>query len=415
MNIWIINHYVTLPDTPGGTRHFEFALELEKQGHSVTVFSASFSHETRREEKLNKNQSWIKETIDGVDFIWIKSFPYYGGNDWRRAVNMLSFSLRILPVALKHGNKPDVILASSPQPFAVLSGYILAKIKRARFYFEVRDLWPQTLVDIGSFSRKSPVVFFLRILEKFLYKKARAIIVLHPYASTYITELGIPSEKVFWIPNGVSPSIFSNLNVELPEELAATISEAKEQGKLIAGYTGAHGVANALDTIIESARILQDRNIDNVQFIMVGDGPEKQRLVKQVKEWGLTNIRFFGAVPKSTIPALLHECDIGVLSWNKSTLYTKYGMSTNKLWDYMMCARPVVWAIDSLNNPVAEADCGITVPPGDANEMANAINKMTQLNEDSRKQMGIRGYEHVMKYYSTPLLVGKLLKVMEGK
>jgi len=415
MNIWIINHYVTLPDTPGGTRHFEFALELAKQGHSVTVFSASFSHETRREEKLNKNQSWIKETIDGVDFIWIKSFPYYGGNDWRRAVNMLSFSLRILPVALKHGNKPDVILASSPQPFAVLSGYILAKIKRARFYFEVRDLWPQTLVDIGSFSRKSPVVFFLRILEKFLYKRARAIIVLHPYASTYITEMGIPSEKVFWIPNGVSPSIFSNLNVELPEELVATISEAKEQGKLIAGYTGAHGVANALDTIIESARILQDRNVDNVQFIMVGDGPEKQRLVKQVKEWGLTNIRFFGAVPKSAIPALLHECDIGVLSWNKSTLYTKYGMSTNKLWDYMMCARPVVWAIDSLNNPVAEADCGITVPPGDVNEMANAINKMTQLNEDSRKQMGIRGYEHVMKYYSTLLLVGKLLKVMEGK
>ena len=135
MNIWILNHYATPPDTPGSTRHFEFARKFVKQGHQVSIFASGFSHRTRREERLERNEACRRENIDGVEFIWIRTVPYYKGNDWRRAVNMLSYSFRVVPLGLRFKESPEVILASSPHPFAGLAGYILAKLKKARFIF----------------------------------------------------------------------------------------------------------------------------------------------------------------------------------------------------------------------------------------------------------------------------------------
>ncbi len=409
MNIWIFNHYATPPDTPGITRHFDFARELVKHGHQVSIFASGFSHRTRKEERLEGKQNYRRENIGGVEFIWIRTSPYYGGNDWRRVVNMLSYSFRAIPLGLRLKEKPDVILASSPHPFAGLVGWFLAKFKRARFIFEVRDLWPQTFVEIGGYSNKSPVVKLLRVLEKFLYQRARKIVVLLPKASDYIMGLGIPGNKIVYIPNGVSPELFSNPSANLPEELDKTIYALKSEGKMLIGYTGAHGIANALDTIIETAKLLEERGTNKAHFMLVGDGAEKERLAKKAEE--LSNVSFYKSIPKDAMPELLRAIDIAVMPIRKSDLF-EYGMSPNKLWDYMMCARPVVWAIDSANNPVAEANCGITVPPEDAEEMAKAIMKLCDLSDEERQEIGMRGYEYVMKYHSVPILADRLLEVL---
>jgi len=121
MHIWMLNHYATPPDTPGGTRHFDFARELVKQGHKVSIFASGFSHRTRTEERLKGRQNCRRENIDGVEFIWLRTAPYYGGNDWRRVINMLSYSLRVIPKGFMFKESPDVILASSPHPFAGLA------------------------------------------------------------------------------------------------------------------------------------------------------------------------------------------------------------------------------------------------------------------------------------------------------
>jgi glycosyltransferase involved in cell wall biosynthesis len=413
MNIWMLNHYATPPDTPGSTRHYDFAKELIRRGHQVTIFAAGFSHRTRKEERLEEKQNYRREEISGVDFIWLRTTPYFGGNDWRRVKNMLSYSWRVAPLGLKLKESPDVILASSPHLFAGLAGWFLAKWKRARFIFEIRDLWPQTLVDIGGYSNKSLAVRLMRVLEKFLYRRAKKIVVLHPEASDYITKLGIPENKVAFIPNGVNPELFSNSSIKLPPELDETISGLKSKGKLLVGYTGAHGIANALDTVIETAKLLQEQGVDKVHFLMVGDGPEKERLMTEAENHGLKNLRFYSSIPKDAVPTLLRTFDFTVVSWKKSDLYRKYGMSTNKLWDYMVCAKPIVWAIDSANNPVDEASCGLTVAPEDAEQMAQAILELTSLSESKRREMGKRGYEYVMKYHSIPVLVNRLLEVME--
>lgn len=378
----------------------------------MTIFVSGFSHRTRTQERLEGKQRYRRQNIDAVNFVWLRTSPYYGGNDWRRVVNMLSYSFRVIPLGIRFGESPDVILASSPHPFAGLAGWLLAKLKKARFTFEVRDLWPETFVEIGSYNNKSLIVKLLRVLEKFLYHRARKIIVLLPKASEYITGLGIPGDKIVYIPNGVSPEMFSDASAKLPGELDEIISDLKSKGKLLVGYTGAHGIANALDTIIEAAEVLQDQGTEKVHFLLVGDGQEKQGLAEKARGLRLSNISFFDSIPKYAVPALLSSIDIAMRAGRKSGL-GKYGISPNKVFDYMAGARPVIWTTNSANNPVAEAHCGISVPPEEPGKLAKAIMKLCDLSDRERQEMGMRGHEYVMKYHSVPVLVNTLLEAIQ--
>lgn len=408
----MLNHYATPPDAPGSTRHYEFARDLIKRGHRATILASAFGHYTRRDDRLIGRQCSRTENIDGVEFIWLRTFPYYGGNDWRRVINMLGYSFRVIPLCLKLPEKPDIIMASSPHPFAGLAGWLLAKFKGAEFIVEVMDLWPQVFVDIAGYSDKSLVVRILRIIERFLYDRANKIIVLQPMATDYIKRLGVPDTKLVYIPIGSNPDLFSKISDELPGELDDTISRLKLGGKVIVGYTGAHGIHDSLDTILEIAKLLQDKGVEGMHFLLIGSGSDKSRVVENAASSGLHNISFFDPVPKHAMPRLLKQIDIAIMCRHKTDLYSKYGVSTNKLWDYMMAARPIVWAINSAIDPVDEAGCGITVPPEDPKAMAEAILRMCEMSSEERQEMGMRGHEYVLKYHSTPVLAGKLLEVM---
>ena len=173
MNIWIFNHYAITPDMAGGTRHYDFGKELVKRGHEVTIFASSFHYSQHRELKLTWGEKYKVERVEGVNFVWIKTFPYQK-NDWRRVLNMVSYAWKVYWIGRgikkldQDINKPDIIIGSSVHLLAVLSAYWLSKHYRAKFIMEVRDLWPQTLVDIGKFKENNPIIKILRIIEKFL-------------------------------------------------------------------------------------------------------------------------------------------------------------------------------------------------------------------------------------------------------
>lgn len=414
MNIWIFNHYAVPPDVPGITRHYDFSRELQKRGHRVTIFAAGFNHLTRRDERLQGGQCYRKETLNNVDFVWVKSTPYYKGNDWRRALNMLSYAFSVILPGIKLKPGPDIIIASSPHPFSGLAGYFLAKLKRAGFFFEVRDLWPETLVEIGGYDRNSLIVKFLKIIEKFLYRRAGKIIVLHPKASDYITGLGIRVDKITYIPNGISLEIMGNASSGPPEKIKTLISGLKTDRKVILGYTGAHGVVNTLNTALEAMRLLKQNGYSGVHLIMVGSGTEKPKLVEKAQEWHLDNVTFLEPVPKNNIPGLLKAMDAGIITTKKTGLY-KYGTSINKLYDYMAAPMPVIWAADVAEDPVLAAECGITVPPEDPEALANAIMRLCNMDEDTLRQMAMRGYDYVMKYHSIPVLVEQLLGLIRAE
>jgi len=398
-NIWIFNHYAITPNLPGGTRHFDFAKELTKRGYEVVIFASSFRHNLYEEAKDYGKEIYIEEDFDGVKFVWIKTTPYRR-NDWRRIVNMLSYSVRVYDIARKFTiEKPDIIIGSSVHLFAAFSAYLLAKCFKVPFIMEVRDLWPLTLIDMG-FQRWNPLVIILGILERFLYKEAKKIITLLPKASDYITSLGVSEDKIVWIPNGVDLERFRLMGEE---------RKYSRQGFTVL-YMGAIGAINNLDIALEVAEILQ-RDYPNIKFLFVGDGPEKPRLAKIVEDRKLDNVEFRNPVPKADVAKTISKADVLLLVLKDLRLY-KYGISLNKLFDYLASGKPIIFSSSAINNPVEEANAGITVPPDGPVELAKAIVKLYEMSEEERKKMGENGRKYVEKYHSIPHLVDKLERVI---
>ena len=391
---------------PGGTRHYDFGKELVKRGYSVTIFASSFHYAQHKELKLEKEEKRKIENIDGINFVWIKTFPYQK-NDWRRTVNMLSYMWRAywlgrkITKTNKNIKKPNIIIGSSVHLLAVLSAYWLSKYHKSKFIMEIRDLWPQTLIDFGRFKKNNTIIKILQLLEKFLYKKAKKIIVLLPKASDYITSLNINKNKIIYIPNGVDLMGFKNIK-----------AHKLSKNKLNLCYIGAHGTANALLDILDSVKIIQNKNYKDIKFIFIGDGPEKQNLIEYKSKLNLYNTEFRESVPKKEIPAKLCLADVLIISQKAINLY-KYGFSYNKLFDYMASAKPILLAGNPINNLIDISRCGITVPPENPEKMAEAIIKLYNMSPEERNKMGQRGREYVEKYHSIPVLVDKLEKVLK--
>jgi glycosyltransferase involved in cell wall biosynthesis len=396
-NIWIFNHYAITPDLPGGTRHYDFGRELVKRGYNVTIFASSFHYSLLKETKNYNNQNYIIEDYDGIKFVWIKTFSYHR-NDWRRVLNMLSYSIRAYKVAQRIDiEKPDIIIGSSVHLFAVFIAYLISKKYKTPFIMEVRDLWPQTLIDMGV-SKWHPFVILLGLLERFLYKRADKIIVLLPKANEYIEKLGIQSEKIVWIPNGVNLERF---NIDMVYN-----NQEKDESDFIVTYTGAIGKANNLDVILETAKILKE-NYPEIKFILVGNGTEKDRLIQMAKENDLKNIEFKEPVPKKEIAKIINKSDVLILLVRDSPLY-KYGISFNKLFDYLASGKPIIFSSNAINNPVKEANAGVTVPPDNPKMLADAIIKLYKMSPEERRKMGMNGRKYVEKYHSISVLVDRL-------
>lgn len=408
-NIWILNHYAHGPDLPGGTRHYAIGSILAQRGYDVTILAASRNHSLQRQVRFHDGRPWAVEEGDGVRFVWLRAFPC-SRNNWRRALNMLTYSFRAFLIGRKLDTTvpgldgPDVIIGSSVHLFAVLAAYCLARHYGAHFVMEVRDLWPQTLIDMAVLGERHPLTWLLRHLERFLYNRAEKIITVLPFASQYICRLGIPSNKVVWIPNGVDLSLYER----------AQTSTAKDNDKpFTIMYTGAHGTANRLDALLEAASILQTMGRDDIRCVLVGDGPEKTRLIERKQRLGLGSVEFRDPVPKEQLPATLAGADACVLILQDIPVY-RYGISPNKLFDYLAACRPVIFAGSASNNLVKETGCGVCVPSADPRALANAIIQLASLPPEVRSEMGQRGRTYVEKNHDFRLLASRFEEVTEN-
>jgi len=406
MNIWIFNHYAHPPDLPGGTRHYDLGRELVKRGHQVTIFATSSHHYLHQETRLKPAEQWKVEEVDGLKFVWLRTPPYQR-NDWRRVRNMVTFMVRAgwlgcrLPYLVPEIGKPDVVIGSSPHLLTPLAAYWVARHYQVPFVMEVRDLWPQTIIDMGELSAHHPITKALQALERFLYRRAKKIIILLVRADQYITAFGIPREKIVWIPNGVDLSRFEDLGPYVVSENGLKVI-----------YLGAHGKANALYTVIQAAKILQDQGYCEIRFILVGDGPEKPRLMALVEELGLRNVEFRDPVPKTEIPKVLSEADAFIVQLGGAEVY-RWGISSNKLFDYMAAGRPVFSSTEAPLNPINEARCGFTIPPRNSKALAEAIIQLYQMSPEERMEMGKRGREYVEKYHDIRKLAAQLESVLQ--
>lgn len=399
--VWILNHYAGTASSPS-TRHYDLARQLVQRGHTVTIFAAGFHYQKFVEERLEPGQAWRQEFHDGVRFVWIRTFPYRG-NEWRRAVNMLSYAFRVIRVGRTLDGKPDVIIGSSVHPFAVVSAYFLSLMKRSRFVFEVRDLWPQTLIDMGALSPRSPVAWGLKKLEKFLYRNADTIITLLPYAHEYITRLGIPREKIVWIPNGADLSRYQGMRPY----------EGGTSGIFTIMYLGAHGRANALDVVIDAAKIIQSKGLNHIRFVFVGEGPEKENLMRSVEKKLVKNVEFREAVPKNELFLVMSEADAFVFNLEDLPLFS-YGISSNKLFDYLASGRPILFSGNTANDPVREAGAGLSVPARSPERLAEAVVQLVGLTALERVGMGKSGLAYMKEKHDIRVLASAFEKVLSA-
>lgn len=395
MNIWYINPYDQTPEQQS-TRTYEFANELVKRGHKVTVFSSGFSHYKFVEEKLKPSEKWKIEIFDGIRYVWLKTFPYRG-NDWRRAINMLSHAWRAFWVGIRFKDKPDIIIGVSCPIISGFSAWILSLYKKSRFYFEVIDLWPQSLIDLGVLSEKSLITWGMRILEKLLFIKAKKIITLLPYVCNYITNVGVSGNKVIWIPNGINLS-----NYESAKQYNGEIGDV-----FTVMYIGGHASYHGLEVILQAAKNFQDEGKNFIKFVFIGEGPEKQNTIKFSKSLNLHNAEFRPLIPKKDVPLATEEGDT-FIAIIKDLPVLKYGTNPTKLFDYFASGRPIIFAINSPNNPVAEANAGFTAFPEDPNSIVECIKKLISLRPEERAQMGRNGKEYLKKNYDIKLLTNKL-------
>lgn len=408
--LWILNHYAVSPDVPGGTRHFDLGRELVKRGHDVTIFASGFDHKIRKYTKVDRNKLFRTEVYDGVRFVWINTFPYYK-NDWRRVVNMLSYSWRVLSCT-KGLEKPDAIIGSCVHPFAALSGWWLSRRYKAKFFFEERDLWPQTLVDMGALRENSSIAKLLYALESFLYKKAQKVIFPMPGGVEYAIGRGISRDKVVWLPQGVDLERFDNPKpLDTDSDIAVCFHRNKDKFKVL--YTGAHGPVNDLESLVSCASILRDSYPD-IHFFLIGDGPEKAHLIEKAKKKMLDNISFLNAVSKSEIPSVLANADL-LVHVSKRIEVLRFGISANKMFDYMASAKPIITTIEISNNPVVEAKCGIAVEPEDAEALAKAIIEVYDMPGEKRRELGLNGRRYVEKYHDIRVLADQLETILGWK
>ncbi len=397
MTIWILNHHALTPQMSGGTRHYDFARELIKRGHKVAIISSSFHYSKYIEMKEYEEKEHICEYVDGIEWVWLKT-PPYRGNGMARVKNMLSYTrkaLKIIPTL--DLSKPDIIIGSSVHLFAVYAAYKLSRKYKIPFVMEVRDLWPQTLIDMGI-SKRHPFIIILGILERFLYRKADKIISNLPYAYEYISDYA-PPQKFEWISNGVD---LRNISYK----------EKSESSPFVVSYTGAMGVANNLGVLVEAAdKLKEDKNII---FRIIGDGVEKQKLKEMVQAKGLENITIEDPVAKSQIPDILAVSDILYFNLKDSPVF-RYGISSNKLFDYMAAGRVVIFSTNAANNPIKEANGGFTIAPDEVDELVATIKQIISMTHEQRTQMGRRNREYCEKFYSTKVLVDKLEKVLQDE
>lgn len=400
--IWIINEYASTPHTGMGGRHFYLAKELAKQGCKVYLIASSPHHLLRQPPSFDGGYKF--ENTGDFTFVWVKVGGYSEAHSLKRVINWFRFPLSIQKLRKILPSKPDAILASSPSPFVFLGAHRLARKTQARLVFEVRDIWPLTLIELGGHSKNHPFIRMMQWVEDFAYKKADAVTSNLYHAKEHMVSRGLEPGKFTWIPNGFSIDEVNN-NEPIPHE----VKQLLPKNKFIIGYTGTIGVANALHVLIEAAEIV--RNQSTISFVIVGDGKEKQNLMNSVLKKGLMNVMFLDPIPKVQVQSMLQNFDACYIGWLDESIY-RFGIGANKIPEYLVSGKPTIHSFSGPSDPFKKAGAGLTVRAEDPHALADAIIKISEMASTERLAYGENGKKEALNQYEYGPIATRLKKVL---
>jgi len=382
--VWIFNHYAYTPENGNITRTYDLVGGLIKEGYDVTIFTSSSLHNMGGNEITDK-RTYLEKNIDGRHYVYVRTRDYTG-NGVSRILNIWDFYKGLKRVT-KQFEKPDVIYASSPHIFTLKAAMVIAAKLKIPFISEVRDLWPEAIVQYSNFSPCNPVIQYLYALEKKIYIRSAAVIFLKEGGYEYIVDKKwdklIPAGKVHYINNGVDLDIFDQM-VAIKEIDDPDLNDT-DTFKIV--YTGAMRLVNGMHMVIDSARFLKDKGYGHLKFLLYGAGGDVDTLSSKVKELGLDNVVFKGFVNKRDIPYILTKSDANLLH-NKHVPLERYGTSQNKLFEYLASGRPVIATTPMGHSIVKKYNAGLEVEYQTIEEMVRVISEMYDATDEQRAQYG---------------------------
>jgi len=393
--IWYCHPYAGSPNEGMSYRPYYLAKYWKKAGHKAYVISSSFHHLLH--EPKSQKETISTQEIEGVDYIRLKTTKYQK-NSLHRILNMLSYAWQIRKnqkKLLQITGKPDVIIVSSSHPFHYVSLYPLAKKLHIPLIFEVRDLWPSSLIELLNLKKWHPLVVILSLIEKHAYRHADGVVSLLAEAKLYMVSKGLKPEKFAYIPNGTDCEIAETK--KLPKVLEKTIQKLKKENQFLVGYAGALGVPNAMEHFIKAMAIVQKTN-PNIHALIVGQGHEKKELLDYCQKHNIHNVSFFDPIPKTQVHHFLKEMDLLYLGWQDSPLY-QHGVSPNKIFDYMLAGKPILESGGAHLSFIEQAQCGQKCPSAAPDAIAKKLIALSQLSHTTLCSLGKKAYAYVVQNY----------------
>ena len=414
-NIWLWNHYATDMYKDEGGRHYWFAENLIKKGYETTIFCANTYH--NKEEYIDtKNKKYTTDILNNIPFVFVKTVPALG-NGIDRVKNMVLFYKNIFSVAKEYSKqtkKPDVIVASSVHPLTMLAGIQIAKKFKVPCICEVRDLWPEAIFAFNKSRENSILGKILVAGEHWIYKNADALIFTKEGDTDYIKEKkwdieqggDIDLNKCHYINNGIDFEQFINgskNNIIEDEDL--------ESDKFNVIYTGAIRPVNNVGNLLDTAKLLKEYK--DIQFLIYGDGNQKEQLEERIKNENITNVKMKGFINKQSIPYILSKSSVNILNYSASQYNWSRGNSSNKLFEYMASGRPVISTVKMGYCIIDKYKCGISIENSTPEDLAKAILKIKNIDKEEYNdlsQNAIKG----SKEFDFKVLTGKLISIINS-
>lgn len=419
MKIWLMNHYASNMYRDRAGRHYWFAQQLKAQGYDVTVFCATTLVNGETFLDIGRQTLAVKET-DGIPFVFVKTVPAQG-NGIKRVENMCLFYKNLFPAAKAYAKKkgnPDVILASSVHPLTMVAGIQIAKKMKIPCICEIRDLWPEAIFSFGKTSEKAPLGKTLIMGERWIYKRANALIFTKEGDTDYLKERrwttaqggDIDLEKCHYINNGV--------DIATCEERSRTMqlddADLNDESKFNITYVGTIRPVNNVGNLLDAAKIIKAKGgYDDVQFLIYGDGNQLEALRERVRTEQIDNVRLKGFVNRQYVPYILSKSSINMLNYAQNQYNWTRGNSSNKLFEYMASGKPIISTVHMGYSIIKRYECGVELDEDTPQALAVEIMRFHDMSKEERDRIG-RNAREGANDFDFSVLTDKLIRVIES-
>jgi glycosyltransferase involved in cell wall biosynthesis len=403
MHILFLSHYFPPEVNAPASRTFEHCRQWVEDGDDVTVLTCFPNHPAGKLYPGFRNRLFHRSSWHNMQVIRLLTYITPNEGFLKRSANYVFYML-VAILASIFVRRVDVVMTTSPQFFNGIAGYFVSMLKRAPWVLEIRDLWPESILELGAI-RNRHIIRLLEAMAHFAYRKADHIVVVTEAFKRHIVELGIDPDKITVLKNGVDLSLFKK--TERDPDFANSIGLG---GRFIVSYVGTHGLAHGLETVLEAAHILRDRK--DIGFMLVGDGAAKRGLLTMCAERDLKNVVMLDQQDRSRMPAIWAASDACLVVLRDKPVFRT--VIPSKIFEIMAMRSPIILGVAGESQDIVQqAGAGLCVQPENAQALADAVVTLSD-NPSFAASLGIQGFDYVVRYHDRVALARRYAALLKG-